>query len=146
MGNDKNCFFPDVWRELLVIEECKQELSKKILQVRDFSGRQKLIYSYLTYDLDKHELLEYTARMVINKNEELIIKQLDIFYCHVDGPDLLSRIQAELRRTRVFLNSIARAMEDYQSIPFVEKRLIKEINKYVLAQARLYGKISPLFR
>lgn len=131
----------DVLQEVIYTESLKKSLSQEILLEKDDLERQNLIYQFLNYDLDKHYIMEQAALLAIENDEHKLFLQLELFYKHADGDGLLSKIRAEIAHDKLFLETIEKAIDDFHAISFVERRLIKEINKYVLTQARCYSRI-----
>jgi len=133
----------DILREVVYTEKVKMAISQEILMVKNDCVRQELIYNFLSYELDKHEILEQAAIMALEKGEYDLLKQLELFYKHCEGLVLLDKIRTEITHTELFLETVDKALEDVDSISFVERRLIKEINKYVVTQARYYSHYHP---
>lgn len=138
-----NSLLTDVLQEIIYAESLKKSLSQELLLEKDESERQKLIYQFLNYDLDKHFIMEQAAMLALENNENKMFQQLELFYKHTEGDGLLDKIRAEIAHDKLFLETVEKAIDDFQVISFVERRLIKEINKYVMTQARYYCKIPP---
>lgn len=135
--------FKDILQEVIYTESIKKAISQDILMVKNDSMRQNLIYNFLSYELDKHEILEQAAILAVENDEHYLLKQLELFYKHCEGLVLLDKIRAEITHTELFLETVEKAIDDFDSISFVERRLIKEINKYVVTQARYYIHFKP---
>lgn len=143
MFNDSSTIFMDILQEVIYGENVKKTISQEILMIKSDFMRQELIYDFLSYELDKHEILEQAALLAVENGEDYLLRQLERFYKHCDGLDLLDKIHAEITHTAKFLKIVEKAIEDFESISFVERRLIKEINKYVVTQARYYSHFKP---
>lgn len=141
-----NSLLTDVLQEVIYTEGLKKSLSQEILLEKDGLEKQKLIYQFLNYDLDKHFIMEQAVMLAIENDEYKMFQQLELFYKHADGNNLLDKIRAEIAHANLFMETIAKAIRDFQAISFVERRLIKEINKYVVTQARYYCRIPPEMR
>lgn len=141
--NYSKTIFKDILQEVIYTENIKKAISQEILMAKDEFMRQELIYNFLSYELDKHEILEQAAILAVENNEDYLLKQLELFYKHCEGLDLLDKIRAEITHTELFMEKVGKAIEDFDSISFVERRLIKEINKYVVTQARYYSHFKP---
>lgn len=129
----------DILQEILYVENTKRLICQELLLVRENDLRQKLVYGFLCSDLDKHEILEQAAVLAVERCEDFLLKQLELFYKHCEGRDLLYKIRTEIMRTELYLDTIDKAIEAPGSISFIERRLTKEIIKYVLTQARYYN-------
>lgn len=143
MLHENNSLLTDVLQEIIYTESIKKSLSQEILLEKDEAEKQKLIYQFLNYDLDKHFIMEQAAMLAMENNEHRMFQQLELFYKHADGDGLLAKIRAEIAHDKLFLETIEKAIDDFHVVSFVERRLIKEINKYVMTQARYYCKIPP---
>ncbi len=136
-------YFSDILQEVLYIENTKRLVCQELLLLRDYELRQKLVYSFLRCDMDKHEILHEAAVHAVEGSEDYLLKQLELFYKHCEGQDLIYKIQAEIMRSELYLDIIDKSIEDPASINFVERRFIKEITKYVVTQARYYNAYKP---
>jgi len=130
-------------QEVVYAETVKKTISQEILLVKNKIMRQKLIHNFLSYDLDKHEILEHAAIYAIENDEYCLLKQLQLFYNHCEGLNLLDKIRAEIAHTELFMAIVEKVIDSSDTINFVERRLLKEINEYVVAQARYYNELKP---
>ncbi|MDD2509685.1 MAG: hypothetical protein PHP26_04810 [Syntrophomonas sp.] len=133
--------YKDILQQVMVLESCKKELSIQILLTRDLTGRLDLILRFLGYDLDKHELLEHAAVLAISNQEESIVEDLEKLYAYIEGNDLIQKIRDEIKFMQRFIKTINKAIKHPNLRTFYERRMVQEISKYVLEQARLYSAI-----
>ncbi|MEQ8173683.1 MAG: hypothetical protein ABRQ26_01325 [Syntrophomonadaceae bacterium] len=133
--------YNDVLKQVDVLERQKKDLSRDLLLYKEGRRRMKLIYAFLSYDLDKHELFEHAAVCAMCNNEEHVLYDLQDFYAHVRGGDLMDRIRTEIKCTRRFMQLVEKSMENEGGLNFTERRLLQELCKYILEQARLYRQI-----
>lgn len=133
--------YNDVLKQVDVLERQKKDLSRDLLLYREGRRRMKLIYAFLSYDLDKHELFEHAAVCAMSNHEEHVLYDLQDFYAHVRGGDLMDRIRTEIKCTRRFMQLVEKSMENESGLNFTERRLLQELCKYILEQARLYRQI-----
>jgi hypothetical protein len=133
--------YNDVLKQVDVLERQKKDLSRDLLLYKEGRRRMKLIYAFLSYDLDKHELFEHAAVCALCNHEEHVLYDLQDFYAHVRGGDLMDRIRTEIKCTRRFMQLVEKSMENEGGLNFTERRLLQELCKYILEQARLYRQI-----
>ncbi len=133
--------YGDVLKQVDILERQKKEISRELLMFREDRRRLKMIYAFLSYDLDKHELFEHAAVCALCNNEEHVLYDLQDFYAHVRGSDLIDRIRTEIKCTRRFMQLVEKGMENGIGLNFTERRLLKELSKYILEQARLYRQL-----
>lgn len=133
--------YNDVLKQVDVLERQKKDLSRDLLLYKEGHRRMKLIYAFLSYDLDKHELFEHAAVCAMCNKEEHVLYDLQDFYAHVRGGDLMDRIRTEIKCTRRFMQLVEKSMENEGGLNFTERRLLQELCKYILEQARLYRQI-----
>ncbi|HBK53174.1 hypothetical protein [Syntrophomonas wolfei] len=132
--------YQDILQQIMVLESYKKELSIQILLTKDGSSRRlDLILRFLNYDLDKHELLEHAAVLAISNQENTILEDLQKFYAYTDGNDLIEKIRAEIKFLQRFVNTIKKSIKLPNSRTFYERRMVQEISKYVVEQARQYN-------
>lgn len=130
--------YGDILRQVNVLENQKRDLSRDILLYREAHRRLKMIHAFLSYDLDKHELFEHAAVCALCNEEDYVLEDLYEFYAHVRGGELIDRIRSEIKCTRRFLQLVEKSMEDENRLNFTERRLLQEVCKYIVEQARLY--------
>ena len=131
--------YKDLLKQVSVLESYKKELSSEILLTRKGKARLALIYKFLSYDLDKHELLEHAAVLAISNKEATMVEDLQKLYAHHDGEELIDKIRSEIKLIKRFMQTINKGIKYPDSITFYERRMIQEISKYVVEQARLYN-------
>lgn len=129
--------YKNILEQVYSIELCKKELSKKMLLLKAGKRRLNYIHSFLSYDLSKHELLEHATIVAIHNGEDDILEEINRFYINREEEDLLSHIRKEIRLNSVLMETVKKQLNN-KNLTFVEKRMIKEITKYVLEQAREY--------
>lgn len=127
-------------QQVLVIEKCKKDLAAKILMVRD-ERRWQLIQEFLQYDLEKHLLLEQAAVIVINNGNAGMVEDLEKLYRFSSGENLISKIRKEGSHIEKFIKIVERGRKHKNWLTFSERRVMQEISKYVVEQAREYNKL-----
>ncbi len=132
--------YKNILEQVLAIELCKKELSKKMLLLKDGKRKLSYIHSFLSYDLNKHELLEHAAVVAIHNREAEILEQIEKFYAYSSGEDILASIRKEIKTSCSLMDIVKKQLNNPQGLTFVEKRMLSETNKYVLEQAREYMK------
>lgn len=131
--------YRNILEQVYSIELCKKELSKKMLLLKAGKRRLSFIHSFLSYDLNKHELLEHATVVALHNEERDILEEIKQFYLYREEEDLLNHIRKEIRLNSVLMETVKKQLNN-KNLTFVEKRMIKEITKYVLEQAREYMK------
>lgn len=131
--------YRDIVEQVVVIEGCKKEISRDLLLLKDSEKRIKQVYNFLSYDLEKHRLLEYAAIMAVDEEDPQILRNLQKFYSYADGDDIIEKISAEIVCILRYLEILQNEIKEKGSSDFVERRMIQEICKYVTAMAKLYG-------
>jgi hypothetical protein len=127
---------------VVIIEGIKREISRALLLVKDSDKKIKQVYNFLSYDLEKHRLLEYAAVMATEEGEGQILRNLQKFYSYADGDDLIEKINLEIVCIMRYLEILRHEIKNKGSSDFVERRMIQEICKYVVAMAKIYGRRS----
>ncbi|HEX3011545.1 MAG TPA: hypothetical protein VHQ70_05820 [Syntrophomonadaceae bacterium] len=132
--------YRNIVEQVIIIEGCKKEISRSLLLIKEPGKKIKQVYNFLSYDLEKHRLLEYAAMMAINEGDGQILRNLQKFYSYTDGADLMDKISTEITCILRYLEILHHEIKNKGSSDFVERRMIQEICKYVIAMARMYGK------
>lgn len=126
--------------QVLIIEKHKRDMAVQILMVRN-ERRLKPVQEFLKYDLQKHLLLEQAAVVALNNHSNKIVKDLEKFYQYSSGEDLLTKIRREISHIEKFIEIVERGRKHKNWLTFRERRVLQEINKYVVEQAREYNKL-----
>jgi hypothetical protein len=131
--------YKNILDEVINLENKKREISIQILLTKNESKRLNLISSFLTYDLNKHELLERAAVIAVQNKELNVLEQLQKMYSHCEDDELLNKIRKEIKYIKRFRKNINKAVKYPDFLSFFERRMIQEISKYVVEQARIYA-------
>lgn len=131
--------FHSILHQVRSLEKFKQEISRQLINTSEPGLSLSFIYSFIYFDLQKHELL-WQAAWTARQNQDIdswhILSQL---YQHIDtDADLTERIAGEIRLNRQFLKVISKTLIQPSQSSFNERRLAQEVRKYVTAQARVY--------
>ena len=130
--------YRNIIEQVMLIEKEKKEISSKILFTRNEKKRMKLIFMFLSRDLDKHELLEYAAILAFNNQEVTVIHNLQQLYRQCREEELMEKIRMEIQHTEQFLFVINNGIKYAHTLSFSERRMIQEIVKYVTEQAKFF--------
>lgn len=141
MTEGVKAFYQNILQQVLTLELDKKNLSTDILITRDKDHRLSLIMNFLKSDLKKHELLEHAAVVAMSNGETSVLAHLGQLYAHVeDEEDAVGRIRNEIEFISRFINLLNKVDKHPDTISFFERRMVQEIIKYVVEQARLYNK------
>lgn len=133
-------FYSGILQQVMLLERYRKDISRRLKLLKDKRQRQSMIYSFLSLDLEKHQLLEHAAMVAIRTNETDVIRHLQRLYIYNgDSANLVRVIQGETRITRNFMNIILMSIRDPGRMNFSERRLAQEIEKYVMARANGYS-------
>ncbi|HCF72059.1 MAG TPA: hypothetical protein DER33_10835 [Syntrophomonas sp.] len=142
MNTQIDSIYRSIIEQVVIIEGIKKEISRALLLVKDSDKKIKQVYNFLSYDLEKHRLLEYAAVMATDEGEGQILRNLQKFYSYVEGDDLIEKINLEIVCIMRYLEILRHEIKNKGSSDFVERRMIQEICKYVVAMAKIYGRRS----
>ena len=140
MKKEVDSLYKNTIEQVLIIEKCKKDIAARILMVRD-ERRWKLVQEFLEYDLQKHLLLEQAAVIALNNGSDEIVKDLEKLYQYSSGEGLLGKVRQEISHIEKFIKIIERGRKHKNWLSFTERRVLQEINKYVLEQAREYNRL-----
>ncbi len=124
-------------QEIVMAEKAKQSISREIL-LHKANNRELLIYSFLSYELDKHEMFEDLAKIAFAYSEDSMLHKLENYYRFSEGENLMARIRTEISTSMYLIQLIGKEIKRHKELNFTERRCLKEVNQYVLAQARYY--------
>jgi hypothetical protein len=136
--------YRSIIEQVMLIEGIKKEISRSLLLLKDSEKKIKQVYNFLSYDLEKHRLLEYAAVMAADEEDKQILNNLQKFYSYTDGDDLIEKINVEIVCILRYLEILRNEIKNKGSSDFVERRMIQEICKYVIAMARMYGRRTKM--
>lgn len=133
--------YNNILEQVMQLEGSKKEISTEILLAREERKRLALIYNFLSYDLSKHELLEQAAVIALTNREKLVLEHLNRLYANVGEQETVDKIRHEIKCTQRFMKVVTRAKDEKTTLTFSERRMVQEIIKFVVAQARLYNQV-----
>lgn len=135
-------FYKDILNSVLDLESRKKGASETILLIK--APREKLPYirELLSYDLEKHKLLEQAAVAAMQNNADEVLTHLSKLYVVNIGTDVVDVIREEIARIERLLDPVNKEIKRPKSGSFTERRLLQEINKYAATQAREYIKVN----
>lgn len=131
--------YQQIIQQVAAIEAGKKEISRSLLLAKKSKDRIPQVYNFLTYDLEKHQLFCYAAIMAINYQEDKIIENIKSFYSHIEETDLLDKIDREIAYVSRYIEILNKEIKNRGSSNFIERRMIQEICKYVMALAHMYN-------
>lgn len=131
--------FQIIMHQVRCLEKFKQEISRQLINTSEPVLSLTFIYSFIYFDLQKHELL-WQAAWTARQNQDIDSwHSLSQLYQHIDkDAELTERIAGEIRLNRQFLKVIDKTLVKPKQSSFNERRLVQEVRKYVTAQARIY--------
>ncbi|MBO8159406.1 hypothetical protein [Thermosyntropha sp.] len=132
-------FYKNILDKVLIIEKAKKDLSRQILLSKGGKKRLNFIRQFLQYEVDKHELFEHAAVVAINNKDAKVLKDISLLYMVDDEEKVLSVIRSEIGINRRFMENVKKVISYPQFASFTERRLVKEIEKYVIEKAKLYN-------
>lgn len=136
-----NAFYQNILQQVLNLELDKKNLSTEMLITRNKDQRLDLVLKFLNCDLKKHELLEHAAVVAMANREDSILEHLARLYAHMGREDeAINRVHEEIEFVSRFINLLTKLDKHPENISFFERRMIQEIVKYVMEQARMYNK------
>lgn len=134
-------FYQNILQQVLTLELDKKNLSTDILITRNKDHRLNLILNFLDCDLKKHELLEHAAVVAMSNGETSVLEHIEQLYAHINGDkETIDRIQEEVELVRRFIHLLTKLDKHPDTLSFFERRMVQEIVKYVMEQARMYNK------
>jgi hypothetical protein len=133
--------YNNILEQVMQLENSKKEISTELLLAREERKRLALIYNFLSYDLSKHELLEQAAVIALTNREQLVLEHLNRLYSTVEEEETIDKIRYEIKCTQRFMKVVSRAKDEKSALTFSERRMVQEIIKFVVAQARLYNQV-----
>lgn len=134
-------FYKNVLDKVLLLEKAKKDLSRQILLCREDKKRLNMVRQFLQYEVNRHELFEHAVVAAMNNKDDKVLKDITRFY-GVDGEnDLLTVIRSEIGITRRFISNLEKVIKYPKFASFSERRLAKEIEKYIMEKVRIYNKL-----
>lgn len=130
--------YMEILQQVMLLERHRYQLSQSLLHIKNHVRRRQLILSFLTLDLKKHQLFAYVAQTAVQVGDLTVINRLRNFYRHgTNSENIVMIIQDEINNTQKFINVIQKSLHSWVDMSFAEKRLTKEIEKYILARANI---------
>ena len=134
--------YHDILKEVLMLEVEKKEIAQRILILKSDMDRLPLIKDFLQTDLSKHQLLEQAAVTAMQNQVSEVLDHISRLYTMTDGISLIQCIRAEINRDQKMLALLGKEMKHPDNRTFSERRILREVNKYVIFQAREYARTN----
>ena len=138
MSQEVAAIYTGILEQVVRLEKSKKELSKQILISKDNRKKLDLVYKFLGYELNKHQLFEQAAVIALSNKEKFVINHLGCLYEPFGNGELIDQIRKEIAYTKRFMEVTEKARSEKDSTSFTERRMVQEISKFVLAQCRIY--------
>lgn len=133
--------YRDILKKVLVLEVNKKETAQRILILKSEQDRLPLIRDYLNADLSKHRLLERAAVSAMQNQVNEVLDHISKLYTTSDdGISLIECIRSEIATNQSMLAPVIKEIKHPKTCTFFERRILREVNKYVINQAREYAK------
>jgi len=142
-NQDINALYREVLEKNKYIEQQKKQVSSKMLLVKNTEERINFITEFLNWELKRHEITEHIAVIALNNRKNHIITGLQQLYPGEKNGDVLTVIRENIDYYQTIIGLMHKRRKFPLYLSFVERRMVKEITRYVLDQARLYNTGTP---
>lgn len=132
--------YHDILKKILALEVEKKEIAQRILILKTQPERFPLIRDFLQADLSRHQLLEQAAVTAMQNQADEVLDHISRLCPTTDGMSLIQCIRGEISRNEKMLDLVGKQIKHPKLCTFTERRILREISKYVVAQAREYAK------
>lgn len=130
--------YKEALSQVLAMENIKKDLSRLMLQQREAAERRSIIIDFISQDLKKHSLLAQMAAEGTNRDDVEVLTSICHLYGVDNADDLWNKIESHQRLNQRMLDLLQKEMEHPGEGDFLERRLLMEIEKQALRQARDY--------
>ncbi len=135
-------FYRDILKKVLVLEAQKKENAQRILILRSNKARLPWIRDFLNADLLKHRLLEQATVSATQNEVEEVLDHIKKLYSMSNDLSLIESIRLEIAMDEKMLDLIIKKIKHPKTCTFSERRILQDVNKYVIHQAREYAKVN----
>ncbi len=134
--------YHDILKKILLLEVEKKATSRKILIKKSDRERLPLIRDFLQAELSKHRLLEQAAVSALQNRAHEVLAHISQLYPSSDGISEIESIRVESARCEKMLVLVCKEIKDPNTCTFFERRILNDIKKFVIDQAREYARID----
>lgn len=134
--------YHDILRKILLLEVEKKATSRRILIKRSDRERLPLIRDFLQAELSKHRLLEQAAVSALQNRAHEVLKHISQLYPPSEGISQIECIRVESARCEQMLVLVCKEIKHPDTCTFFERRVLNDIKKYVVDQAREYARVD----
>ncbi|NLW45285.1 MAG: hypothetical protein GXY92_08900 [Syntrophomonadaceae bacterium] len=134
--------YHDILKKILLLEIEKKSTSRRILIQKSERERLPLIRDFLQADLSKHRLLEKVAVSAVQNRVDEVLDHISQFYPSSEGLSQIECIRIESARCEQMLVLICKEIKHPETCTFFERRVLSDIKKYVIDQAREYARVN----
>lgn len=135
-------FYGGILTQVLALENSKKELAETILLLKNLKDKLPLIKEFLSLNIQKNLLFEQAAVAAMQNQASGVLEHLGRLYGGVEEDQVIEVIREELERDQRLIETVKKRIKYPYSGTFLERRLLQEIDKYVVNQARQYNKVE----
>lgn len=132
--------YHEILKKILLIEIEKKDTAQRILILKSQHDRLPLIQAFIQADSAKHRLLEQAAVSAMQNQVEEVLDHISRFYLPAGGTSPIICIRGELARCEGMLTLVGKAIKHPRNCTFIERRILRDINRLIISQAREYAK------
>ncbi|MGE5544616.1 MAG: hypothetical protein ACM3UW_06535 [Bacillota bacterium] len=133
-------FYHEILKKILLLEIKKKETAQRILIRKSRHDRLPLIKDFLQANLSKHRLLEQATVSAMQNQVEEVLDQIGRFYSAADETSPIECIRDEIARCEEMMALVSKEIQHPKNCTFIERRILDEVNRLVISQAREYAK------
>ncbi len=134
--------YHEILKKILALEVEKKEIAVKILILKTGAERLPLIRDFLERDISKYQLLEQAAVAAMQNQANEVLDHIGKLCPPTDDISVIQGIRAEISRNQGMLTLVGKEIKHSKKCTFTERRILREIHKYVVSQAREYARTS----
>lgn len=138
-------FMPDLkqlYREtidrVLQLEQRKKEVALCVVRQKNKVDRREPIYRFVKLEWEKQYLLYRLAVSASESCDEEVLGKIGYLYGLSEVGELLPRIKYHINVYQSMMEVLEKELKCPHSSDFLERRLLMEIDKQVMTQARQY--------
>lgn len=142
MSDMVKAFYRDILTQVFAIETRKKRASERLLLTKSQRQKLRIIKEFLILDIDKHNLFQQAAIVGFRNQAYDVLDHLLKLYAVSEYDEITERIREEISRNEKLLIPVINEIKYPRTSGFFERRLLQEVSKYVICQAREYIKTN----
>lgn len=133
-------FYQNILLQVLNLEREKKKVAEALLLVKGEQEKIPYVRDLLRLDLAKHRLMEQALSVAAQNKSDEVMEHILKMYPEAACDNISCIIRGSIERDESLLKPLEKAIKHPDFITFFERRILREIEKFAMEEARVYNR------